>query len=333
MSTSIVMQFIINGQSLVSGFVANFRLYNIGALALICYWLVKYKISMQHLVKGLITAGWINLSIIILIYVTDFTFTSASELTGEIHYTHAGILKKTLIDLVAIIYLVFYFHNNKYKYLILAIFFFSVHHLYDLQRFALLMQIFIIFIAFMKTHNFRAKKSFLIPALIIIFSCTIFLFNSQPGQNTINRFSQSFMIFSDDSKITDTSTQARILEAVIALEHFNKSPYFGNGLYRESEKEAIFGDDYFYLSDIGLFGVLYTFGILGLLVIIFQYKFLYKSMDYINLNIWSGVGVLSMLYLLLNTLLTGKSILSFSFFLFCVLFIEFSKLEGKNKIL
>ena len=65
MLLSTFMQNIINGQSFVSGFVANFKFYNIGALALIFYWFFKYKISMQHLGRGLIIAGWINLLIII----------------------------------------------------------------------------------------------------------------------------------------------------------------------------------------------------------------------------------------------------------------------------
>ena len=329
MLLSILMQNIINGQSFVSGFVANFKFYNIGALALIFYWLFKYKISMQHLCRGLIIAGWINLLIIILIYVTDYSFVNQSELTGKIILTHAGIMKKSLVDLVGIIYLVFFFNSNKYKYLILAIFFFSIHHIYELQRFALIVQIVIIYISFRKIKNFKAKLNFFFPALITIFLVTTFLFNSQTGKNTFDRFNESFMIFSENSEITDFSTEARILEANIAIEYFKNSPLLGNGIFRSSEKETIFGDEYFFLSDIGIFGVLYVFGVFGIFILLLQFKFLYNSMAYINLNIWSGVGILSLLYVLISTIVTAKSILSFSFFLFFVLLVEFSKLQRK----
>ena len=333
MFLSILMQNIINGQSFVSGFVANFRFYNIGALALIFYWFIKYKISVRHLIRGLIMAGWINLLVIVLMYVTEYSFINESELTGIVVVTHAGIMKKSLIDLVAIIYLTYFFNRNKYKYLILAILFFSIHHIYELQRFALLTQIFLFYIAFRKIYNFKAKLKFFVPALLAIFLINFFLFDSEAGKNTLDRYNASFMVLSENTEIKDSSTQARILQVGVALEFFKNSPFFGNGIFRSSEKGNIFGDEYFHLSDIGIFGLLYVFGILGLLILFFQYKFLYQSMVYINLNIWSGIGVLSLLYLLINSLLSAKSILSFSFFLFCVLLIEFSKLERKNKFL
>ena len=177
MFLSILMQNIINGQSFVSGFVANFRFYNIGVLALIFYWFIKYKISLRHLIRGLITAGWINLIVIVLMYVTDYSFINESELTGIVVVTHAGIMKKSLVDLVGIIYLVFFFKSDKYKYLIFAILFFSIHHIYELQRFALLNQIFLFYVAFRKIYNFKAKLKFFAPAVLAIFLVNFYLFD------------------------------------------------------------------------------------------------------------------------------------------------------------
>ena len=91
----------------------------------------------------------------------------------------------------------------------------------------------------------------------------------------------------------------------IALNGFFESPIIGNGVFRSSIKEDLFGDVHFYLSDIGIIGTLYAFGIIGPLVYLFQIK-TFQKMTFESALLF-GLK-LNMVYLLFNSILTGSAI-------------------------
>lgn len=331
MFVSIILQYSINRQSLISGFVANFRFFNIGVVVYIYYLVIKYKISLKRFFYGLIIAGWVNLIIIGIFALTGFSLVITSEITGVMTDLHTGKLGKLLVNLVAIIYLIQYSNKGNYKQLIFSILFFSSHHWHDVQRFAFLIQILTIIFAIKKSINLRIRIKTLLPVLFFGSFVILGLFNSKYGQSVFNKFSQAFLVLQDDNqnKITDMSTAARLREADIALEYFYKSPVFGNGLFRSSEKMNIFGNTHFYLSDVGVFGVLYSFGVLGILVLLFQYKYLFENRNMGHISPWLKISIFFLLFIQLESIITGKSILMFSVFMFCVLMLELSKTQSK----
>lgn len=328
MGLSMIMQYIINNQSFISGFVANFRFYNSGSVVFIYFLLLKYNISSVSLFTVLKKAGWVNSFVIFSMFSLGFMFIHESEITGVITEVHSGKMQKTFINLIAIIYLSYFLMRTNFKYLLYALMLFSIHHIYEIQRFALLVQICVVIVALLKVKSKKVKYRFFIPSFFVLSSVILFLFSSETGSNIIERFSHAFSIFTveNSESIKDASSAARIWETDIAMKHFYTSPIVGNGLYRSSESENIFGDVHFYLSDIGVVGILYVFGVLGLIVLLLQYRYLFKLRVLMGSNVLLNASILFLIYFMLDSLLTGKSILNYSSFLLCVFLIEYTQL-------
>jgi hypothetical protein len=333
MVLSIIMQNIINNQSFISGFVANVRFYKVGGVVFVYFWLLKYKISPIKLFEVLRKAGWLNFLVILTMVATGFIFSNESDITGVVTEVDAGKIQKTFVNLIAIIYLSYFISSANYKYLFYALILFSAHHLEEIQRFALLVQLCVVMIAFMKVQGKKLKYRLFIQVIFAISFSILFLFSSESGSSIVDRFSQAFSIFTakNASSINDASSAARIYETDIAMEHFYASPLVGNGFYRSSESEYIFEGAHFYLSDIGVVGILYVFGVLGIIVLMLQYRFLFKSRVLMGSNVLVNASFLFLFYFMLMSLLTGQSILNYCSFVLCVFLIEYTQLLKPKK--
>lgn len=95
----------------------------------------------------------------------------------------------------------------------------------------------------------------------------------------IGQFSDAFSVALTGSTTQDASANARIFETLAALPYIQKHPLLGNGAvsnqWQGGTQSALGG--YFYLDDIGVVGILFTYGFLGALVFLFQYRFAWSA--------------------------------------------------------
>jgi hypothetical protein len=88
-------------------------------------------------------------------------------------------------------------------------------------------------------------------------------------------FSDAFTVASSGSDVEDPSANIRTYEVITAWPYILKHPLLGNGTisnqWEGGSLELI--DSNFYPSDIGLIGVVYVVGLIGLLVFAYQFRF------------------------------------------------------------
>lgn len=307
-------------QSLISGFIANVRFYNVGTVILYFYLIIKNDISFIDLFSFLKKAGWLLLILTGVMFFADFTFLNESELTGEILEVSANKLSKSFTNFIAIYWFSKYLFKSNYKFLLFSLLFFAANHLGEIQRFALIVSFLIIGIGILKKRKTKATLNFIIPSLLSVFIISEILSGSTEGQAVVRKFNEASKIFSsDEDNIEDASTVVRIFQTEFALSKFAEHPVFGNGYYRASEKENVIGSGiYFHVSDIGFFGILYSLGLLGAFIFLFQLKLTWKELMNKQYNHYHLSIVLYLSYYMIFSLLTGQSINSYSLFFFLI---------------
>jgi|TARA_B110000908_G_scaffold172741_1_gene242604 hypothetical protein len=337
MLISMTTGYLYYSQSFFAGFVANSNFYNVGSVILCVYLFLKNDISLSRLFSLLIKVSWVNLGLIAFMAITNFAFINESELTGNIVVVHAGKISKNLTNLIAIYWLSLYLFKSNYKYLLFSLLFFAANHFYDLQRVIFLVTLLVIGIGILKMRKFKAARKVVIPALFSIVFVIIFLFNSIQGATIFNKFTEASKVFTEDSdSIDDSSAAVRVYEVGIALNKFKQHPLFGNGYYRASDAEKIMGKDVrFYISDIGFFGILFTLGIFGIFLFFKQLKFVWMQLKIKQINQFQLCLVLSLSFLMISSLLTGKSINVYPYFflLFTLLQLSIDPIIGIKKLI
>lgn len=88
-------------------------------------------------------------------------------------------------------------------------------------------------------------------------------------------FTNAFAAVITGTTTQDVSANARIFETLSALPHIQEHPLLGNGVVSNQWQGGSGGalGSYFYPPDIGIIGVVYSYGALGLLLYMFQYRF------------------------------------------------------------
>lgn len=92
-------------------------------------------------------------------------------------------------------------------------------------------------------------------------------------------FSDAFGAVFTGSGTQDPSANARILETLTAVPYIQAHPLLGNGVVShqwQGGSQTALGA-YFFASDIGIVGILFSFGSLGLLLYLCQYWFAWKA--------------------------------------------------------
>lgn len=121
-----------------------------------------------------------------------------------------------------------------------------------------------------------------------------------------------FMVFVDaifGIETGESSADARWIEIGTVLSHFDKHPshwFFGIGFIPRDEMWLRFG--YLYFTDIGVFGILFVFGIVGtiLLFLFFLYPaFIIRKIKSFKYDLIFNTIVTSVLYLLITSVFTG----------------------------
>ena len=87
-------------------------------------------------------------------------------------------------------------------------------------------------------------------------------------------FSDAFSVAAKGSITGDPSANARLFETLAALPYIQAHPLFGSGVVShqwQGGSEMAMGE-YFFATDIGILGIVFSFGIFGLCLYAFQYR-------------------------------------------------------------
>jgi hypothetical protein len=124
-------------------------------------------------------------------------------------------------------------------------------------------------------------------------------------------------------EINDASTAVRVFEKDFAIERFKMHPVFGNGYFRASEKNKIIGRNvYFYPLDIGLYGILYSLGAIGIIVFIIQLRLVLINYNNRNSNPFHVFVILGLVFFTFSSILNGNTLNNFKAFFFFICLIS-----------
>lgn len=155
---------------------------------------------------------------------------------------------------------------------------------------------------------FMPKLLFFLMFSIVIMYAT----NAEYIGNLLDKFDSAITVVLTGDETNDASANARIIETAIALPYIEKHWVMGNGDISNQwggGYEGVLGG-YFYPSDIGIFGVMYMYGLLGMLLFLAQFQFAFRYSKMIaRYNIQTPLidatkGYL--LYFAIHSLVTGR---------------------------
>lgn len=329
---SIISANLIHNQSYFSGIIASSSITIVGSSFLIYYLLIKYSISLETAKRSILTASWVFLVLFAFLYAIHIQFPSSS---GENIFGFQS-LRKGIINLGAIIYLTQFFKRNHFKYIVFAILLFSVNHWADFQRYILFVFIMCLGALLFNYRNrtvglkVMAIVIFIVPVVATVFSTTEF------GQEFTKKINNVFELFEEDSEnYTDSSIAIRVTQSVFAIKNIAKYPLTGVGRIRSSEKDKVTDTKYFHVSDIGLIGILYSYGLFGFLIFLKQCQYLWKALArgaLIRESINAEFKIF-LLFLIIHTILTGRSLNSPGEFMCILVLIEVGRHQLQNKII
>ncbi len=231
-------------------------------------------------------------------------------------------LNLTFINLIFCLFLSRYVVTNRMRELVFGAVVFSANFFGDLQRavLAAMVAVFLYALSIKRSLHLTLRSSLLLTMVVVAVTA-----NDDSRELIISKFGQASKIFTSSEEIEDFSVSARVREAEIGLEGFYNYPISGFGLIRNSLKDEVYGEGvYFFLSDIGVVGILHALGLLGLLVFFFQARLIWRLGW--NTSFQLGIKLFLALYWLVS-LSTGGLIFKPLIFTIGVVLYEVSKSE------
>lgn len=320
---SILDSFLIYHQTLPDGIASNALILSSGSVFIIYYLLARFKVPMKDTVRYILGTTWVAFAIYLVLFASNYKYVNT---TGD--EFGFDTLRKGIVNIGALIYLVYFFEKNHIKYLAFSIILFSVNHWFDFQRFlffAYLLCISFLLFTYRKNRTgvrFLAVMLFVIPLSIVGVSTTQF------GQQFLQKYGAVISFVEENNEESDSSIDARVIESEIAWNSFKKYPVTGVGMIGGKMREQITSTSHFFVSDIGILGIMYVFGTLGLIFYFYQWRYfvqIYKR-QYQSLHIYS----VTILFTLIHSLITGRSILAPMELLLMITLFELARTRMSN---
>lgn len=313
-------------QNVFSSLIANGNLFNVFSLIFVVKWLYLKEIDFKRLIRYIVLFTWVYSFLLIVLMLFDFKIEVVSPVDGRVDLWGANKLSKNLIFFTWFYYFEKYRTLRKYKYLFFLSWFLFVTQFFDIQRGDLVFLSSTIFIFYLLNSNHK----FLSVILISIFGIVVnFLFYFVlEGTLIFDKFQQLLLLLEPSNwhLITDSSVGVRIREVEFALNYISQSPVFGFGLLRISNYSVFFPGKYFHLGDIGLFGVMFSFGAVGLIYFLFLLKKSIQIQKLVSVFKFDLIGInLSLLFFVSYTIKSGLSIYFPFIPVFCYLMIFYIK--------
>lgn len=317
--TSVLSSNLFLNQDLLSSLIATQHVFKGFSVIYIYYLIEKKKINIDKILMFLIKVMWIYTLFIVFASLTDFSFVFKSPVSGNELLITANKFQKDLLYFGQIYYLAKYLTSKKSINLFYISIIFISTQLYDIQRGDIIFLILTFFITIYLFRRYFSAFRIISLGFASTFIIGILAF-SEISEDIFQKFNQATLVFSDEKIIQDPSIFVRLNEAVFALDGFSNHPFTGNGLIRGSKKTELIGDIYFYPADIGIIGVMYSFGIIGLYMLIKFFRKIYV-IDRFKLNFISLGLYLYLIYSFLYSIKDGQIIFQPARFLLCYLLI------------
>ena len=231
------------------------------------------NLTIENLVKILVYLGYFTLAF----YVFSLYFLDLSSVDSSmIKQGDSRGVRLRYNDIFTSFALIYHINliSQRFRYKnLIAIIFFLTYFFYVSQSRVLLLAFFLLSI-FIVFYNSVSIKSFITKFLRIIMFSIIFLFLLSvftPGEGIpIFELFNSLLSLFTGGNISDPSTNSRITSTLLAYSFLTKdinSLIYGAGQFSVQYQGGLvtFIDWYFYPSDIGILGGVYTFGLVGLL--------------------------------------------------------------------
>ena len=289
----------------------------IGNIMILFYLYRRNFFSLADIERALLWLSWLNLSFVILVPI--IVDANQFDLVDGFIIGMDGVRKISISNdflCIGFYYYVFagnWEKNNKYS-LIASLFFIAL--LLSGGR-AGLIALISSYLFFMFRWGSPLKIVKLILTLGIIFilsySALSVIFPDEVNDRQ-NKFNDSFTVLFKQEEVGDVSANARVFETEIAFPYIEKHPLMGNGGVSNQWNggtEALHG--VFHPSDIGIVGILYLHGILGLLLFSIQYYFAIQYTLRLPKNGGQHGRLVNalkgyLLYVALTSITTGKSV-------------------------
>lgn len=230
----------------------------------------------------------------------EWQFPTAFIIFGAMHYLSVSALteklKPALFSLPFVTYMIFL---NQGRIAILSLF-------------AGIMLIAIV-------GNPRRRLANVVTALFLLISVVAVSYLAMPDNflDFVSRFSDAIAAALGAYEVSDISANARILQFEIAWPYILNNPITGTGVVSNQWQggyQQLFG--YFHPSDLGPIGILFTYGITGLLFFSIQYIILVRMIKRVNFSVMyetDGVIIISLFgflgTMLLSALFDGSFLL------------------------
>lgn len=306
-SQSILSANLIYNQSISVGALANMPFLIGGVGFLVHFLIVRYHVSIARISYLIIRTSWIIFAAYIIVQILGIEFHSnnvSKALSLE-------ALNKGFINLGAIIYIAKYFHQNHVKYLFLGLLLFSTNMWADFQRNIFIIFFITIFVSLLfnrqKVANFKAGLILIVSIPMI----TIILQNTQFGSVVSEKIGSALELFEDDkNEFSDSSVGARVEETEFAFTKISKHPITGMGRISSMKRPEVLGNRYFFVTDIGLIGVLFSLGFLGIFFYLYEFYLAIKMGMNRRLSlIEEHTGYkMFLFFLVIHSIMTGISV-------------------------
>lgn len=320
--TSVVVSSLVLKQTIPDSIISNMFLILPLGNAVFYFWnYKKTEYFFVELERAFLFVFWINLIVVLYVVFFNKTIIYYSPYThNEIMVTPKGI-SKALLSFGFFYFFMKGMNEKKSRYFWYSLLAFATYHLADIQRVAFISALIVIMLILFKFTTFSTwfRVVFFAVLIVLIFS----LLANQVAELSAfqERFQQLTGFFSESTKtIDDVSVLARTYEVDYAWKGFLAHPVFGNGMNRGSVITEIIPGINFYVSDVGIVGILYAFGIVGMLFFLYQLKTTYgyyKRIRQIQ-NSFCQAVVFYMIYLALNSVTTASYIINLSLYIFCI---------------
>lgn len=313
------------GQSVREGLVASSALLSVGIGLLVYFVMLRYDIGLERLFRTTRVMAWVYFFALAVLFVSGTTFTNAEE---EVFGVES--MRKGLINFVAFYYLLRFFQEGQWRFLFFNILLFSANEWQDFQRIMFILFLLCFAVALYQFRRRSTGARLLIGIFILLPILSVVLPTTDFGQQALEKFNQAFELFeSDKEQFTDSSVMARIKETEYAVEGIQKYPITGTGRMKRTNIETYTGLSYFFVNDIGIIGIMFCFGVLGIVILLWQFG--YWWVNYIKgrfreFPITSGAK-LYLLLIFLHTFFSGLTIFTPAEFMLMLAFIELEKFE------
>lgn len=319
-------------QSIIDGIMGNTKFYNI-FIFFYFFYLYKYKKNATKIIKdAVILLAWV---ILILYYIIRITLPDYriefNSFDGVTYYNYGvSTLGSSLFIWTAFFYFSKYVASRKNIYMVNFLLFIGYFVVFSNARTIVASLAIVIMWNFLKEFSTTLKVRFISFSLIIfsllLISSSVFQPVKLFFEDKSELFQNAFEVI-QGSEGEDVSANARLWQIETASRYIDHI-WFGAGTLKSSTK-SLYLSDYFYPEDIGLIGIVFNYGIIGLLILLYQIKIFsgFFKNEILKSDMFLNSTLYFLLFIYISSIFSGQFVfnIGFIFLLFSILYFEIKK--------